>query len=230
MHAEVDHLVIAAASLAEGVAWCEATLGVVPAPGGAHPLMGTHNRLLNVASDAHPRAYAEIIAIEPGKSPSRPKTRRWFDLDDAELQAGLARHGPRLIHFVARVPDARAAIQALAREEHAHIDRGHLLEASRDTAAGRLEWQIAVRDDGQRLFYGALPTLIQWGPVHPVDAMPASGLALRSLHATHPRAPALSAALSAIGLRALQVEAGPPNLVAVLDTPRGPVTLESRGL
>lgn len=230
MHAEVDHLVIAAASLAEGVAWCEATLGVVPAPGGAHPLMGTHNRLLNVASEAHPRAYAEIIAIEPGQAPSRPNTRRWFDLDDAELQAGLAQHGPRLIHFVARVPDARAAIQALAREEHAQIDRGHLLEASRDTAAGRLEWQIAVRDDGQRLFYGALPTLIQWGPVHPVDAMPASGLALRSLHATHPRAPALSAALSAIGLRALQVDAGPPNLVAVFDTPRGPVTLESRGL
>ncbi|QRF58515.1 VOC family protein [Variovorax paradoxus] len=230
MHAEVDHLVIAAASLAEGVAWCEATLGVVPAPGGAHPLMGTHNRLLNVASEAYPRAYAEIIAIEPGQAPSRPNTRRWFDLDDAELQAGLAQHGPRLIHFVARVPDARAAIQALAREEHAQIDRGQLLEASRDTAAGRLEWQIAVRDDGQRLFYGALPTLIQWGPVHPVDAMPASGLALRSLHATHPRAPALSAALSAIGLRALQVDAGPPNLVAVFDTPRGPVTLESRGL
>jgi hypothetical protein len=230
MHAEVDHLVIAAASLAEGVAWCEATLGVVPAPGGAHPLMGTHNRLLNVASEAFPRAYAEIIAIEAGQAPSRPNTRRWFDLDDAELQAGLAQHGPRLIHFVARVPDARAAIQALAREEHAQIDRGHLLEASRDTAAGRLEWQIAVRDDGQRLFYGALPTLIQWGPVHPVDAMPASGLALRSLHATHPRAPALSAALSAIGLRALKVEAGAPNLVAVFDTPRGPVTLESRGL
>ncbi|WP_398498686.1 VOC family protein [Variovorax sp.] len=230
MHAEVDHLVIAAASLAEGVAWCEATLGVVPAPGGAHPLMGTHNRLLNVASETFPRAYAEIIAIEPGQAPSRPNTRRWFDLDDAELQAGLAQHGPRLIHFVARVPDARAAIQALAREEHAQIDRGHLLEASRDTAAGRLEWQIAVRDDGQRLFYGALPTLIQWGPVHPVDAMPASGLALRSLHATHPRAPALSAALSTIGLRALKVEAGAPNLVAVFDTPRGPVTLESRGL
>jgi len=136
MHAELDHLVIAAASLAEGVAWCEATLGITPAAGGAHPLMGTHNRLLNIASDAFPRAYAEIIAIEPGKRPSRPGTHRWFDLDDAALQAGLARHGPRLIHFVARVPDANAATQALAREEHAHIDRGHLLEASRDTPAG----------------------------------------------------------------------------------------------
>jgi hypothetical protein len=230
MHARLDHLVIAAASLTEGVAWCEATLGVVAGPGGSHSLMGTHNRLLNIASDAFPSAYAEIIAIEPGKRPSRPGTHRWFDLDDAMLQAGLARRGPRLIHFVARVPDANAAAQALAREEHAHIDRGHLLEASRDTPAGRLEWQITVRDDGQRLFYGALPTLIQWGAVHPTDSMPASGLALRSLRAAHPRAPALSAALSAIGMTGMPVEAGPPNLVAVLDTPRGPVTLESKGL
>jgi hypothetical protein len=60
--------------------------------------------------------------------------------------------------------------------------------------------------------------------------MPASGLALRSLRAAHPRAPALSAALSAIGMTGMPVEAGPPNLVAVLDTPRGPVTLESKGL
>ena len=230
MHAQLDHLVIAAASLAEGVAWCEATLGITPAPGGSHPLMGTHNRLFNVSGDAYPAAYAEIIAIEPGRKPSRPKTRRWFDMDDAALQAGLVRHGPRLIHVVARVPDAHAAMRALAHEEHAHIDRGQLLEASRDTPAGRLEWQITVRDDGQRLFYGALPTLIQWGAVHPTDVMPASGVVLRSLRATHPRAPALAAALSAIGMTGLEVDAGPPNLVAVLDTPRGSVTLESQGL
>ena len=230
MHAQLDHLVIAAASLAEGVAWCEATLGVTPGPGGTHPLMGTHNRLLNIASAAFPEAYLEIIAIEPGKRPSRPGTRRWFDLDDAALQAGLLQRGPRLVHFVARVADAHAALRALAHDEHAHIDRGHLLEASRDTPAGRLEWQITVRDDGQRLFYGALPTLIQWGPVHPTDAMPASGLATRSLHATHPRAPTLDAALSAIGMSGMAVQSGAPNLVAVLDTPRGPVTLQSEGL
>ena len=230
MHAQLDHLVIAAASLAEGVAWCEATLGVTPGPGGSHPLMGTHNRLLNIAAEAFPQAYLEIIAIEPGKQPSRPGTRRWFDLDDPVLQAGLAQRGPRLVHFVARVPDARAALQALAREEQAHIDRGQLLEASRDTPAGRLEWQITVRDDGQRLFYGALPTLIQWGPVHPTDAMPGSGLAMRSLQATHPRAADLAAALSAIGMAGMGVQPGAPNLVAVLDTPRGPVTLQSEGL
>lgn len=230
MKAQLDHLVIAAASLDEGVAWCEATLGVTPAPGGAHPLMGTHNRLLSIACEAFPRAYLEIIAVEPGKKPSRPGTRRWFDLDDPLLQASLARRGPRLVHFVARVPDAAAAVQALAHDQRVHIDRGPLLVASRDTPAGRLEWRITVRDDGQRLFYGALPTLIQWGPVHPTDSMPASGLALRSLEATHPRAADLAAALSAIGMQGVPVQPGAPNLVAVLDTPRGSVTLPSEGL
>ena len=44
MTAQIDHLVIAANTLEEGVAWCERTLGITPGPGGEHPLMGTHNR------------------------------------------------------------------------------------------------------------------------------------------------------------------------------------------
>ncbi|MDM0042416.1 VOC family protein [Variovorax sp. J22G21] len=228
--AEIDHLVIAARTLDEGVQWCEATLGVTPGPGGAHPLMGTHNRLLNIAAPAFPRAYLEIIAIDPAKQPTRAAgLHRWFDLDDAALQAGLAQHGPQLVHFVARVPDAKASLHALANPQ-AHIDRGHLLEASRATAAGLLEWQISVRDDGQRLFYGALPTLIQWGPVHPVDTMPASGLELVALAAVHPRLDTLRAALDVIGFTAIDLRQGPPNLLATLRTPRGLVTLESKGL
>ncbi len=230
MPSRLDHLVIAAASLDDGVAWCEATLGVTPATGGSHPTMGTHNRLLAVASDAFPRSYIEIIAIDHTAVPKRAAgLRRWFDFDDAVLRAGLAHDGPRLIHFVARVDDARIALQVLARD-HAHIDRGPLIEASRDTPAGRLEWQITVRDDGQRLFHGALPTLIQWGAVHPVDSLPASGISLRSLHLAHPRADELATALTAIGLVDMNVLAGAPNLVVVLDTPRGPVSLESKGL
>jgi len=46
-----DHLVVAARTLDEGAAWCEATLGVVPAPGGKHPLMATHNRLLAIEEE-----------------------------------------------------------------------------------------------------------------------------------------------------------------------------------
>ena len=37
MTAQVDHLVIAASTLDEGVAWCERTLGMTPGPGGEHP-------------------------------------------------------------------------------------------------------------------------------------------------------------------------------------------------
>ena len=228
MAASIDHLVVAARSLQEGVNWCESTFGVAAGPGGAHPLMGTHNRLLKVATLEFPRTYVEIIAVDTHAKPTRPPgTHRWFDLDDAMLQADLARHGPRLVHFVVQVPDVDAAVKALAA---ARIDRGRVLEASRDTPAGRLDWQITVRDDGQRLFYGTLPTLIQWGPVHPTDAMPDSGVTLESLTLTHPRAGDLTAAVRAIGLSELPVFAGPPNLRAVFDTPRGAVTLDSRGI
>ena len=230
MPAQIDHLVIAARTLGEGVAWCEATLGVTPGPGGAHPLMGTHNRLISIATTAFPQAYLEVIAIDPAKQPMRAAgLHRWFDLDDAKLQAELALHGPRLIHFVARVPNAAAALHALAAGP-TPIDRGPLVEASRDTAAGRLDWKISVRDDGQRLFYGALPTVIEWGPVHPTDTMPSSGVTLTALRASHPRPAVLQEAFAALGLAALDVQAGPPNLVAVLQTPRGPVTLESTGI
>ena len=229
MHAHIDHLVIAAHTLDEGVAWCEATLGVTPGPGGEHPLMGTHNRLISIATEAFPLAYLEVIAIDPAKKPTRAAgLHRWFDLDDAALQAELTQHGPRLIHFVARVADASAALHALS-SGAVPVDRGPLVEASRDTAAGRLDWKISVRDDGQRLFYGALPTVIEWGPVHPADAMPPSGVTLTGLHATHPRPEMLQAAHAALGLAQVPVEAGPPNLLAVLQTPRGPVTLESTG-
>lgn len=232
MPAHVDHLVIAAANLEDGVRWCEAALGVTPGPGGAHPLMGTHNRLVSIAGGAFPRCYMEIIAVDPAQRPTRERHKhRWFDLDDSELRHALTQHGPRLIHFVARVPDVHATVHALAANPW-HIARGVVLEAGRDTPAGRLQWQITVRDDGQRLFYGALPTLIQWGPAHhPADTLPPSGVTLSALTASHPRAPALATALQTIGLsEALTVGQGAPNLVATLQTPRGVVRLESQGL
>ena len=59
----LDHLVVLADTLSEGVSWCEATLGVTPGPGGEHPLFGTHNRLLSIAATGFALAYIEIIAI-----------------------------------------------------------------------------------------------------------------------------------------------------------------------
>jgi hypothetical protein len=219
----VDHLVVAAETLDAGVEWCEAVLGVTPRAGGEHPLMGTHNRLLKIASDSYPRAYFEIIAVNPdARPPARP---RWVDLDDPELRQAV-RQQPRLVHFVASTTEGASAQKALQR---LGIDRGPLIPAERPTLEGLLRWQITVREDGQRLFYGALPTLIEWGDAHPADAMPPSGLALQSLHTVHPRLADLQAAHAAIGLDGVTLEQGAPNLVATLSTPRGRVVLESAG-
>ena len=129
--ARLDHLVVMAGTLAEGAAWCEATLGVLPGAGGEHRLFGTHNRLLSVASDAFPLAYLEIIAINPEAAGARQTSagglKRWFDMDDEALRAQLRRHGPRLIHWVARVPDVQDAAARLAMLE---IDRGEVLRAN----------------------------------------------------------------------------------------------------
>ena len=217
--AQLDHLVVAAQTLAEGVAWCEANLGVVPGPGGEHPLFGTHNRLLRLACTFAPRAYLEIIAIDPTAVPRCPPgSRRWFDLDHPALREQLAQQGPQLVHWVASVPDIG---QALAAWRALGIDRGPALAATRPTPDGLLQWQISVRDDGQRLFGGALPTLIQWGAVHPSARITDAGLSLRSLQLQHPRAAVLQQALAAIGLGGVTVTEGEAGLSAGLDLPDG---------
>jgi len=122
---EIDHLVVAAHSLVQGAAWCEATLGVLPGPGGRHVFMGTHNRLLAIGSVAYARACLEIIAIDPdGPAPARP---RWFGLDDPALQQSL-QHTPRLLHAVVRTLDItrlRGGLLALG------LDPGEALAAIR---------------------------------------------------------------------------------------------------
>lgn len=223
MSAALDHLVIAASTLAEGVAWCETKLGVTPGPGGEHALFGTHNRLLKLQAPGAPHAYLEIIAINPLARPTRSAPlKRWFDLDDPTLQDRLQQQGPQLVHWVASVPDLNAGLAAW---RALGIDRGPALTASRPTPTGRLQWQIAVRDDGERLLGGCLPTLIQWGAVHPAQSMPASGLTLHGLHLSHPQHGLLSAALQAIGLHDIEVDGGSCRLVATLGTPLGDTTL-----
>lgn len=225
--ARIDHLVVAATSLAEGVAWCEATLGLTPGPGGAHALFGTHNRLLRLHSTAHPQAYLEIIAIDPAATATRlAPLRRWFDLDDPALRQRLQQNGPQLVHWVASVPDIGTAC---ARLRALGIERGPVIEASRPTPQGLLRWRITVRDDGQRLFGGALPTLIQWGDTHPADGMAPAALSLQALRLQHPEAERLQTALAAIGLGGVGVLSGPAGLQAELGAATGvPLSLIHR--
>ncbi len=221
----VDHLVVLATDLEQGVAWCQATLGIAPGAGGAHPLMGTHNRLLSLASSGHPTAYLEIIAIDTAARPLlTPGHARWFDMDDPALQARVALHGPQLVHFVAGVADIAAGVAALAIQG---IDRGVVLPASRETPTGLLQWQISVRNDGQRLFDGCLPTLIQWGDRHPTQTMAASGIALEDLQVFHPTADTLRDAYHALDLSSVSTHTGPAQIRARLRTPKGLVSLHS---
>jgi Glyoxalase-like domain len=235
MTSSIDHLVIFAADLVQGVAWCEATLGITPASGGEHKLFGTHNRLFKIATPANPMAYCEIIAVNPKATrETASSSKRWFDMDSPALQAAVAIE-PRLVHFVVNTPDVQAACAALSA---CGIDRGPARLATRHTNKGLLQWQITVREDGQRLFNGMLPTLIQWGQpddseplrLHPRNSLPRSRVTLQGISCTHPKAAELQAAHAAIGLQGVAVQAGSPNLGVSLQTPKGLVTLASHGL
>jgi hypothetical protein len=214
----LDHLVIAAATLEQGAAWCEATLGVAPGPGGKHPLFGTHNRLLKIATPIFPDAYLEIIAIDPEAAP--PTRPRWFGLDDPALQERL-QAAPVFLHAVARTTLLDKDRWALIQLGH---EPGEPVQASRTTEAGLLQWSILVRPDGALQCGGALPTLIQWRGRHPAQAMPDSSVSLHSLalRGLNPRFQ------QALRLPAVQMVAGAgPALSAVFNSPKGRVTLTS---
>lgn len=209
---------VAAATLAQGVAWCEATLGITPGPGGQHPLMGTHNRLFKISSATFPDAYFEIIALDPDAPP--PGRARWFGLDEPALQARLAQ-SPRLVHVVARSTELAAQRQVLM---DLGCSPGEVLSAGRDSPQGPLRWEITVRPDGRLGYAGALPTLIQWQGRHPTASMPACGVGLQAL--------ALCGLPSTVSgaLRLQGVEYAPPPgpaLRAVLTTPLGERVLTS---
>jgi hypothetical protein len=235
MKTQIDHLVVMAASLEQGVQWCEDTLGITPGPGGEHEKYGTHNRLFKIATPQFPLAYFEIIAINPqAVIPKRAQVPRWFDMDDAALQKAVAQ-GPRLVHFVSSTEDVKAARHVLRTQG---IERGQVVHASRKSSKGTINWQITVREDGERLFNGCLPTLIQWGKpdateplrLHPRNSLPRSGVTLQSLTVSHPSGAKLQAAFDAIGLANIAIETGPANLVASLQTPKGLVQLQSLGI
>jgi len=214
----LDHLVLAARTLDEGVAWCETTLGLRPEAGGQHLFMGTHNRVFNIASTRVPRSYFEIIAIDPNL-PAPPRA-RWFGLDDPALQRALA-GGPRLVSWGACCADITATHATM---RAAGVDLGGVEAAERATPHGLLRWKISLRADGRRLLRGAAPALLEWGDVHPTDAMPASGIEVQTMQLG-----GWSDALARLLPPQIERDRSPgaPPISVVLSGPRGLVTLHS---
>lgn len=196
----LDHLAVVARTLDEGCAHVRECLGVEMGPGGRHPAMGTHNRLLSLGPDC----YLEVIAIDPeAPAPGRP---RWFGLDAFD-------GAPRLATWLLR---SSALTEDLARAPEA----GRATPMQRDT----LRWLISVRGDGTLPMGGAFPSLIEWQtePLPPAR-LPDSGCRLRGLTLIHPEPDALRAALAPLdpGDFVTLFAGESAGLSADIDTPQG---------
>jgi hypothetical protein len=209
--AELDHLIVAAATLEQAEAFITERTGATALRGGKHVAMGTHNSLLRLGE----RIYLELIAIDPDAP--HPGRARWFELDRPIMQA-LLRDSPRLVAWAARCDDIAAARAACP------VDPGAIHPMQR----GTLSWRITVPDDGKLPEGGVLPTLIAWPDArHPTDALPDQGVRLATLAAAHPEPARIRTALGALGLAdSLQVTYDArPRLAAMLRTRNGLITL-----
>lgn len=208
LETRLDHLAITAPTLEEGCDYVRARLGVAPGPGGRHPRMGTHNRLLGLG----PGLYLEVLAVDPEAPP--PTLPRWFRLDQ------LGPEPPRLAAWIARTSDIHAA----ARMSGAF---GRVEPMTR----GELRWEITLPEGGALPFDGIAPLLIQWqGERHPAASLPDSGCRLLGLEGCHPRAEEIRRLLAGLGCaedcRVLPLPAGAqPRLSARIRTPTGEAVL-----
>ena len=217
---QLDHLVIAARTLEEGADFIAAKLGVEMTGGGAHPLMRTHNRLLNLWGGA----YLEVIAIDPNAEPIDTPRPRLFALDDPAQRKRLEA-GPQLVHWVAGVKRPKA----LTRWQAQYPER---IPAVVAMTRGGNAWGLTVSGDGafpawQGAGDGLLPSLIQWDtPLHPSESLPETGIALKSLTGFHPRAHLISEQLAWLGvshLMQVEVTTGTPVLVAEFELADGSI-------
>lgn len=216
MATRLDHIAIGAASLEQGVAFVQEQFGVDIPKGGEHPLMATHNHVMQLGNST----FVEIIAINTlADHPTRP---RWFGLDDPAVRASVSQQ-PRLLTWVVNT-DNLVDLQM-----QVNVDIGVITPLSR----GALNWLFAVPDDGRLLGNGMLPYVMQWKTdVHPSTNMADLGCRLQALHIYHPYPEWLSSVLE--GLEAFElvtVHGLEPNtaafMTAEIETPKGKVVLSS---
>lgn len=206
LYCRIDHIVIAAPSLAAGVTYVNRALGVTPQMGGKHPRMGTHNALLRLGE----ARYLEIIAADPeAPHPDRPL---WFQLDQLDANAA-----PRLATWVARTNDIEAVVRA------SPLPLGNIEPMSR----GQLNWLITVPTDGCLPVQGIAPTLIQWSSEHhPAGTLRDLGCSLVRLEGFHHQAERIAGMLKSLGFEG-EFSVSPlsprkqPHLVAHIKTPGG---------
>jgi len=210
MKSSIDHLVIGAANLEQGVNFVKNKLGVDMPFGGAHLTMGTHNHLMQLGNGT----FLEIIAINNEiKKPNNP---RWYGLDDPLVRQQINQE-PMLLTWVVNTQNITDLITK------ASFSAGHAKLISR----GELSWFFGLPEDGRLLAGGILPYVMQWQTdFHPSVGMADLGCSLERIEIHHPSSKWLSAHLKSIDALELvevrQTESdSDPYLVAHINTPLG---------
>ncbi|MCG8365110.1 MAG: VOC family protein [Pseudanabaenales cyanobacterium] len=216
MQTRIDHLVIGAADLSQGIAYVKECLGVDTPYGGRHVNMGTHNHLMRLGD----HIFLEVMAINPDvESPERP---RWFGLDDPYVRWRIESQ-PALLTWVVNTKNIAALLQ------QARVSFGKAELMSR----GDLSWYFGLPDDGGLLAGGMLPYVIEWrADSHSSTNMADRGCLFQGLEIYHAHPSWLQSVLASIGAAELvKIHALPKNrtpyLVASINTPKGTKELRS---
>jgi hypothetical protein len=205
----VDHLLLGASDLDQGIAYVEQQTGLRARVGGSHPGAGTRNALLSLGS----RQYLEIIAPDPSQSSFG------FQIDLRRLEA------PKLVTWAAATTDLDAVV---ARARAADVGVFGPRDGSRVRPDGvTLRWRSAgIRGGLVEGDVDVMPFFIQWSAdsVHPSEDAP-HGCRLVAFGIQHPRPAKVKDTLRRLGIEADPSTVPQATLKATIDTPRGRVVL-----
>lgn len=183
MQTRIDHLVIGAADLTQGIDYVKECLGVDMPYGGAHEKMGTHNHLMQLGGDV----FLEVMAINPDAEP--PEYPRWYGLDDPYIRRRIEAQ-PTLLTWVVNTKN----IEKLLQQTTFAFGKATLL------SRGNLSWYFGLPDDGRLLAGGMVPYVIEWQTeLHPSKLMADVGCRLEGLEIYHSYPSWLQSVLESIG-------------------------------
>jgi glyoxalase-like protein len=211
----LDHILLGCSDLQRGIAFVEQYIGVRAVFGGVHPGRGTQNALLSLgASSAREKGrYLEIIAPDPqqtdGTSPLLGTIQKLAE--------------PRLVGWAAHPRNIEALATQLKR--YGIVADGPTPGSRKRPDGKELHWQtLNLQDDAS----GLLPFCIQWSDnsVHPsVDAP--SGCQLLRFELLTPDPAPLAMKLAKLTLSAPVTKAAAPQLHAVIQGPKGTLSVTS---
>lgn len=152
----VDHIVIGAPSLTEGIEYVGDLLRVDPQIGGRHLTKGTCNALVNLGN----RCYLEILA--PDLENREYKGPRWMGIDTVTQ--------PTIIRWALSSKDLHKDLSLLSgyKQQLSQSEQG-----SRFTSSGnKLTWQMSI--PAMSPLVELAPFLTDWSgsKVHPCDNLP----------------------------------------------------------